>query len=412
MIAAPRKADEPARHAIVAVALLALSVALTAGAVLLTLLIRPHTNLPPDSTTGFVEIAFEIALLGFPVLGALVAWRRPDNRIGWVYLGIGVGWATYILVDAWATYTLYAEPEALPGGAIFGWLGSWLSGTMLFVTMAWPLYLFPDGRLLTPRWRWPFWATTGGIVALALAVAFAPGPLSGYEVVDNPLGFEFVDAPRTVAGVAGLVATIAGVILAAISTVIRLRRARGVEKLQMKWFIWSAAFVGIAMIVALVLSVASDRYFLAGVIAVSALLGIIAASGIAILRYRLIDIDVVINRTLVYGTLTVLLGAVYVGGVILLQQAMSTVASGSDLAVAGTTLAVAALVRPARGRVQRVVDRRFYRGKYDAERTVSVFSDRLRDELDLDALVEEMRIVVHDTMQPEQVWVWLRASDQ
>lgn len=414
----PARARRPliARHTLVALVLLAGSVALMVAGALLVFVTDP-TMAPPGESTGKLDVVVGMGLLGFPVIGALIVWRRPEHRIGRLYLGLGVGIAVFLFADGWATYALAGDPDTPPGGIAAAWVATWLGALALYAALTWPLLLFPTGRLPGPRWRWAFGLATGSIVVVAFGFAFAPGELASYESFENPLAIPGAtgEALAVVTGIAVIVASLS-VVVAAAAAVVRLRRARGAERQQLKWFVWSGGLVAAGFTAALVIALAFELFWWAGALVVLSLLGMLATTGIAILRYRLYDIDLIINRTIVYATLTALLGAVYAGGVVVLQQALATIASGSDLAVAGTTLAVAALVRPGRDRIQRLVDRRFYRHKYDAERTIDRFSDRLRDELDLDALVVEVRAVVHETMQPAFVSVWLRepgpAGDQ
>jgi hypothetical protein len=228
-----------------------------------------------------------------------------------------------------------------------------------------------------------------------------------FEGIDNPAGIEAAGPALEVVGAAGFIALFAGILLGAAALVARFRRARGDERQQLKWFASAGALFALACLVALTPWFGSSDTT-GQLLILLAFAAIPIAAGVAILKYRLYDIDLVIRRTLVYGGLTALLAGAYLAGVLLLQLALSPLTERSDLAIAGSTLAVAALFRPARARVQAAVDRRFYRRRYDAERTLESFGARLRDEVDLEALGGELRAVVSETMQPVHISLWLR----
>jgi MFS family permease len=303
----------------------------------------------------------------------------------------------------------------LPALAWAGWLNS------LGFTLSYPLVgtflllLFPDGRLPSPRWRLVGWAAAGGIFLFSLGFALLPGPYYDYEGVENPLGIEALEPILGGAIILGGVTIGASTVASAVSLVVRWRRATGVARQQLKWISWAAIMVGASFaVVAMTMatgygeSVVNDVAWTAGIAAIIA--GLPVVTGIAILRHRLFDIDRIINRTLVYGLLTTMLGAAYLG-LILASNSVVTGAAGGDtpdLVIAGATLAVAALFQPLRRRIQRVVDRRFYRNTYDAARTINIFSARLREEVDLESLEGELRAIVRETMQPSHVSLWLR----
>jgi hypothetical protein len=282
------------------------------------------------------------------------------------------------------------------------WVYLWaFVGTMPVATFM--LLLFPDGRLPSPRWRPAAWLVAAALTLVFLHSAFAPGRIADFPR-DNPLGLDGIAGE--IAGWLSLALPLVSVaaLASVASLVVRLRRSSGDERQQVKWLATGGAvlFVGI---------VASNVPGGPGLLAI--LLGqmaVAAAVGIAILRHRLYDIDVVINRTLVYGALTAALAAAYLGSVLLLQLALNPLTASSNLAIAGSTLAVAALFQPARRRIQAIVDRRFFRRKYDAARTLERFGAQLRDEVDLDALGDDLRAVVTETMQPAHVSLWLRET--
>jgi hypothetical protein len=272
----------------------------------------------------------------------------------------------------------------------------------VLVPITFLLLLFPDGRLLTPRWRPVAWCAGVGIAGVFVTAGLNSGPLDDFPQIQNPLGVDtkLLDAAMAVSVLLLLV----GLIGSPLSLYLRLRRGSGEQRQQIKWLVWAGAVAVISFVIGAVgYEVWGDE--ISNALILTSVLGLAVATGVGILRYRLYDIDVVINRTLVYAVLTATLAGVYLGGVLLLQVVLSP---SSDLAVAGSTLAVAALFRPARSRIQRAVDRRFYRRRYDAARTLERFGGRLRDEVDLDSLGVELRGVVVETMQPAHVSLWVR----
>jgi hypothetical protein len=379
-------------------ALLAAYAALAVGAVVLTLF-------QGASSDGLGALGFA----GFAGVGALIALRRPGNAVGWILLGIAIAFA------AGETGQSYVEEASNPARVSVAWVTSssvyvWFSLAVVFLPL-----LFPHGRLPSRRWRPVLWLGAAGLVLGAAGSALIPGPLElrGSSGIDNPVGV--TGGVPEVLSMIGTVAQVVAGVLAAASVVVRFRRSRGAERQQLKWF----AYVGILAITCLFVAVVSSTVtgedgpaaftalavacWLSGLALIA--FGLPAATGIAILRHRLYDVDVVIRRTLVYGALTATLGAAYLGSVLLVGLAVGD----SSLAVAASTLAVAALFRPARARIQAVVDRRFYRRRYDAALTLEAFGGRLRDEIDLEALGADLRGVVRDTVQPAHVTLWLRS---
>jgi hypothetical protein len=366
----------------------------------LKLLIAADDDVPADLAVGAADIFWVAVILGFGLVGALIATRQPRNPIGWVFCAGALAFGLSGVGESYAVYGLFADPGGpLEGGRTMAWFSTWVwvPGGIALV-LFFPL-LFPSGRLLSPRWR-PVAATA--IVAaafLSVGVAFSPGRFDDFPHVENPYG---------VAGTAGDVfgafqslgwlLLVVCLVASATSLVLRFRRARGVERLQLKW----VAAASVLLVTSFLLWEVWEGLVPLGIGAM------VVAAGIAILRHRLYDIDVVINRTLVYGALTATLAGAYLGSVLLLQLALSPLTEDSGLAIAGSTLAVAALFRPARARIQSAVDRRFYRRRYDAARTLEGFGARLRDQVDLDALGGELCDVVADTMQPAHVSLWLR----
>jgi hypothetical protein len=348
-----------------------------------------------------------LAFTGFMVVGAVIVDHRPDNAIGWIFSAIGLLAATGSLAMEYATYAYITRPGSLPGAIWAAWYQQqWWIPMVALIFVATPL-LFPTGRLSSARWR-PI-AVVAAVAALMLELLAAFQPTIKLQDqdywVDNPIGVAGTPDPEASAVAGVLLGLLTGCIMAAvISLVLRFRRSRGVERQQLKWIVYAGML--------LLLTVPVGMYLPAPI--GDALWGLIiafvpVAAGIAILRYRLYDIDRLINRTLVYGLLTAGLGLGYAAAVLVLGQVFGGVGGEPpSWAVAGATLAVAALFQPARRRIQAVVDRRFNRRKYDAARTVEAFSARLRDEVDLDALSAELLAVVDQTIQPTRASLWLR----
>jgi len=367
------------------------------------------TPMPPGGF-GFrgIDIIFAVA---FSTVGSVIASRRPHNRVGWLFLAAGLGFAVVAFTYEYAVYAVLTRP-----GLLLGPQAAWVLNCVWPLTLAalaWVVLVFPDGRLLSPRWRPAIWVAGLGTALAAAGLALTPGPLDEFEAVDNPFG---LDDPGVVVGLltpVGMAGWGAALVAAGASLVVRLRRARGGQRQQLKWLAYAAALAATTQAANLVcFLVWGIRPGVLVAAYICALAAMPVAAGIAILRYRLYDIDRLINRTLVYGLLTALLGGVYAAVVLVLGQLFGGLgAEPPSWAVAGATLAVAALFQPARRRIQQVVDRRFNRRKYDMAQTVEAFAARLRDEVDLEALSAELLAVVDQTMQPTRTWLWLRAPD-
>ena len=386
--------------------------ALAAGTlVLLVIGAGEHTAADGSTFDGWAGLSFVVASLAFATVGAMIATRVPENPIGWIFCLTGVALGVADFGNQYAEQMLFVASDPLPGGRTAAWLQG-LGLAPSFGLLGLTLLLFPDGRSPSGRWRFVVWLALAGIGLSVIGAAMRPGPLvEPFDSVSNPLGIPgLLGLMDSFLGF-GFVFTLMSVVLATFGMRARLRRSTGVEREQLKWLVLAAAVTGVAVVGSLVL------YLAAGIdVGGEAVLGLgfsafPLAAGAAILRYRLYDIDVVINRTLVYGALTATLALAYLGSVLLLQLALSGVTESSGLAVAVSTLAVAALFRPARTRIQAAVDRRFYRRKYDAARTLERFGTRLRQEVDLDALGSELRGVVADTMQPAHISLWLRVPE-
>ena len=342
----------------------------------------------------------------FAVVGALVVAKRPANPIGWILATVALMVAVFPAGDSYAAYVMSAQgqPDAL---AVLGaWAQGWYWYLLISLVFVYLPLLFPDGRLPSRRWLWV--AVVPGIGTLAIvALGALTDTLTGQNVhyrIENPIGIEGL-APVEQLPVFGPLGVLLGVgILGAVaSVVVRFRRSRGIERQQMKWFLYPASFLWMFFVIDYLPGIVGNLFFAAVVI------GQPTAIGIAVLRYRLYEIDIIINRTLVYGSLTATLALVYVGCVVGLQYAFRALTGeGSTLAVVASTLVIAALFNPLRRWMQGVVDRRFYRRKYDAAKTLEVFGSRLRDETDLETLSNDLVGVVRETIQPTHVSLWLR----
>jgi hypothetical protein len=352
-------------------------------------------------------VGFALLGVGAATAGAVVTARVPGNAVGPILLALGLGLGLLLVAGAYGESSRKADVGPLPGDAYAAWLGVWLGIPVFFGLTIFLLLLYPDGRLLSPRWRWAAWFSVVGVSLATISSALSPSqPSPG---LDNPLGVtgSAADVVHRLELVTNAVA-LPILLVAAMALVTRLRRSRGVERQQLKWFTYVAALAGVGLGLSVPSEgVLADGAFLAGLLALAALP---VVAGVAILRHGLYQIDVVIKRTLVYGTVTVVLVATYLVLVLVLQLLLSPVTGTSDLAVAGSTLAVAALFRPVRNRVKEGVDRRFYRQRYDAALTLQEFGQRLRHELDLDALGVDLRRVVTETVAPTHVSLWLRQA--
>jgi len=356
---------------------------------------------------GVGTAAFEWALaLVFGVVGALITSRHPANPIGWIFLGASLAASSTLLAEACAASYIGtgAGPKLLAGIAADYDQVSWLPFAVAPTTFM--LLLAPDGHVLGPRWRWIGWSSALGMIGTFIAQGLVAGDIPAYPELENPFG---VDSPvvMPVLVIAELLIAV-GIVGSAASLVVRFRRSRGERRLQLKWIALAGAVTGFSVLVSTTAGYVVLGSTISNIIIMLSVMSLPIATGIAILRYRLYDIDVVINRALVYGSLTATLSVVYLGSVLLLQLALSSLTAGSSLAVAASTLAVAALFGPARSRIQNLVDRRFFRSKYDANQTLQRFSAHLRDQVDLSDIGSDLLAVVTETVQPSHVSLWLR----
>jgi hypothetical protein len=386
----------------------ALTIVLTALMGLFYLLSLSAWGEVPDRAPPWFAPLMALMLVSFSTVGAVIAARRPDNAVGWSLLVISLALGVAFVGQVYADYTVVAAPGSLPGGAIAVWLSLWIPVPALVAATFFCL-LFPDGRPPTHRWRWVGrLALTGGVL-LVLGLSLAPGTLDerNYPGARNPVGVEgagpFLEGTTTV----GTAFALLGLLLAVVSMIVRFRRSSGVERQQLKWIVYAGAVAAGGFALTLFLSgPLANAVFALGFLA---FIGVPVAAGFAILRYRLYEIDLLINRTLVYGPLTASLIVLYFGGVVLLQRLfVALTGEKSTLAVVASTLLIAALFNPLRRRIQSFIDRRFYRSKYDARKTLEAFSAKLRDEMDLDALGDNLIGVVREAMQPSHISLWLR----
>jgi hypothetical protein len=383
----------------------AFSLALTAFSLLLLTL-----NTIEPGVSGFEHWIENTAFaIGFSTVGAVVA-TRSQNPMGWFFCVVGLLFAAVHFLAEYAIYALLAEPGSLPAGEVAAWICSWLFVPQLGLAGLLVL-LFPDGRVPSAPWKWFVRFSVLVMSVATVMAAFSPGRIDiGLGPIQNPLGIEGL--PNVYKPLEGLLLSLA--LIAGSAQVLRLGRTRGVERQQIKWFAYAIVVTVSGALLRYIIAVALSAPWLQWVGLVPMMVGVVSvpiAMGIAIQKYHLYDIDLLINRTLVYGALTVTLVACYVGAIVISQR-LFVVLTGeqSTLAVVASTLVIAALFAPLRQRVQGFVDRRFYRSKYDARETLETFSARLRDETDLAVLREDLVGVVRETIQPAHASLWLRSD--
>lgn len=380
----------------------------TSAAGLVLLAQVPSAALEVRGGSLLLSATFAVVLLVFGLVGAIVASRLPGNPIGWLFLGLDLIEGAFELAYGYAHYALEVSP--LPAVDYAAWLASWLSPVSPAL-LGLAFLLFPDGQLLSRRWKAVAWLCVLAIVPVVAHHALAAGPLADFPSVRNPVGVQ----SALISNLSPDLFILPILCSAVLGVIVRFRRSHGVERQQLKMFAWSAglvaAFVPVAGLVsALTDSDSTGAESAAGFVFAILFAGLPVAAGVAILRHGLYEIDLVINRTLVYAVLTATLVATYLASVLTIRLLVSPVTGDSNLAVAGSTLAVAGLFRPARGRIQHAVDRRFYRARYDAARTLEGFAARLRNELDVDAVGADLRRVVFETVQPAHLTLWLRSA--
>jgi hypothetical protein len=397
------------RAAWLAWSLVVLSVALLVGGLVLA---RAASSTAPDlpfggETADVSVVANLLTLLTFSVVGAIIASLHPRNAIGWLFCSVGVTVGLNSFAGDYAEYWLAGGTSMSSLAETAAWFSSWLWILLTYVPTSFVLLLFPDGRLPSPRWRPVAWGAALGIAGSVVGYALKAGPLEDFPQIANPYG---VDGPIVeIVGLAGSVVAAGSLVASAISLIVRMRHAGSEQRQQIKWL----AYGGTVVVGTFFVSGLINLWNVPVGIVVSnvALLGLPVFTGIAIVKHHLYDIDLLINRTLVYGLLTTMLVAVYVGGIVLSQRVFVGLIGQEELpqlAIVASTLMIAALFAPLRRRIQAIIDRRFYRRKYDAAKMLSAFNARLRDETDLGTLSDDLVGVVKETMQPEHVTLWLR----
>lgn len=398
--------------------------ALCAAAVaLLTLGLGLVARNEPDSFFSFASLA--VPFMAYPLVGAFVASRRPANPIGWIFCAVGLTIGLWFFGGQYAVYSLLTAPDVTPGGVFAAVVGEFVGETGWdLITMFLPL-LFPDGRLLSPRWRAVAWAAATVIALQTAADVFSPGPFtlvsfgSRVPLQANPLGLSALAGVAPVLSDILQILSLGVVAICVISPILRFRQARGRERQQLKWFALAALPMALIFVATTFLAAPSGTQFppvtdlwrlTLGVATAVAIAAFPVATGLAIVRYHLYDLDRLINRTLVYTMVTALLLLVYFSSVLLFEQVLRPfTGQGAEPAIVASTLLIAGLFNPVRVAAQRFIDRRFYRHKYDATRTLQAFSATLRDEVDLDELAERLTRVVGETMQPSRLSLWLCA---
>jgi hypothetical protein len=389
---------------------------LWAALLALTFLFFTLNLLHPGVEVDPLWIQSTVISVSYPALGLLLISRHPEHPIGWLFCAAGLVVGLEHFCFEYAIYALLAQPGSLPAGQAAAWVSAWV-WVPFAALCAFLVLLFPDGRLPSRRWL-PFaWLLGIATVALATVAALWPGPIWQVDPIENPLGIEALE------GVSALDFALMETLFyllglpAMASLYLRFRRASSVERQQIKWFAYAASVVVLGAICRSFLgnivhsaTGAWWAWWLGQGILTVGFAGTAIAMSIAILKYRLYEIDIIINRTLVYGSLTALLAAVYFGGVATVE-AIFRVLTGQEqqpqLAIVVSTLVIAALFTPLRRRIQGFIDRRFYRRKYDAAKTLEAFSAKLRNDSDLDALSDDLVGVVRETMQPAHVFLWL-----
>jgi hypothetical protein len=370
----------------------------------LTSVLAPGRTQLPDSPSVLNVVVVLFAVVMLPSVGAVLAILRPRNPIGWLFLVCGLGFTVGIFSTEYVVRAASLE-GGLPVVQLVDWLGTWAGLMALSLAIVFLPLLFPDGHPPGPRWRIFGWVAAVAFGVATVASAILPDQTAGYGGrLANPVG---VGGPvGEIAAIVNQVPVMLILGLFSISSLgLRFRRSRGIERQQLKWFLLAVGTLLVTAIVGIATQIEAVWY---GVLLAFAALPV--AAGIAVLRYRLYEIDRIISRTIGYGAVTVTLAVVFVGAVLGLQAILAPITGGNTVAVAASTLIVAALFQPLRGRIQRIVDRRFDRARYDAERVVDAFAGQLRDEVDLDRLRIVLVATAEHAVRPNGASVWLRPS--
>lgn len=374
---------------------------------LMPLLIRAN-GLPLPAN----QVMFSIAILAFCTVGALIATRQPTNAIGWIFCALAFV-AVGAFSEQYARYALVTRPGALPAAKLvltLDWLGNAAFGSIFSFT----ILLFPTGKLPSPRWRPVAWFAAGSIILITCGYALASGPVSERAPdLNNPFGLAAFPNLRGWVSALEAPLLLSAFLASVVSLVVRYRQTRTVERQQIKWFVFATSFMLTVTVIneacAAMFGVRMPDFFF------GAMLTLLPISvGIAILRYRLFDIDLIIRRTLVYTVFSLILALIYFGCVVLLEQILQGISGEgqSQFVTVLSTLTIAALFTPLRRRVQAMIDRRFFRRKYDAEQVLATFMDTVRSETDLNKLTEHLVVVIEETLQPTRVSLWLRKTER
>ncbi len=384
------------------------AVTLVLDVVGVSLLVANQATAVPVSPIGFhgfwsfLPLAF--TTFTYVSVGALVVSRRPGNAIGWIFCGVGLLASAELLGSQYAIYGLLTEPSSVPRPELGAWVYEWTGFVAACVIATFVMMLFPDGRLLSRAWRPLPWLSGIGITLSASCLALWPGPLLLSSYVKNPFGAAGAEESIGMLGALGFGLVLSGVVFSVTSLALRYRRAGLGERQQIKWIAYFAGVHAVAFAVFVVL------FNLAPALVVLAASAIPIATGIAILRHRLYDIDLLIRRTVIYAATSAAIALTFFAGILALQSLLSPLTAGSDVAVTASTLLSFALFQPIRRRIQDAVNRRFDRARYDAARTLDAFADRLRDEVDIDTLRADLLGAVARTMAPTHASLWLRRS--
>lgn len=384
----------------IAWSLWAVTLSLVAGAHVLALSGRPDASHYP--------YWMESTLIAptFATLGALIVSRRPGNVIGWLFLVPSIAGAMQFFSGQYATVAL-SGPSLLPGGAYAAWLSTLMQSSFVFSAL-FLLLLFPTGRLPSPRWRVLAWASGLVLTFSLISHVIHPRTVQDFAPVRNPFGIESVPTILAVIDTTGGWGGLACAVAAVASLVWRFHRSSGEERLQIKWFAYAATLGILAILLGDFFVPVAFENWLGRIVWTVVPLSLPVSAAVAILKYRLYDIDFIIRKTAIYGALTLSLALMYFGGVAGLQRLLSPLTGeGNQLAVVASTLAIAALFVPLRRRIQTTIDRRFYRQRYDAAKTLENFGHRLRNRTDLDDLDADLLSVVNETVQPSHASLWL-----
>ena len=374
-----------------------------------------NPGLAQQDPVSFIEnLWLTVVFSLYGVMGAFLAARRPENAVGWLFMAVSMFSGLGFSSENYAIYGLITRPGALPASELMAWFSfwTWVPGIGLLLTLT--LLLFPTGRPPSPRWRPMAWLAGVVLGLSSVYLAFLPASHEVYPIIRNPVGIEALAAQPDILSIV-LVLLTALAALSAASLVARFRSSGATERQQVKWFVYAGAVLVTALLVELAATLLAQlpgALLLTTVLFSLGLAAVPVAAGLAILRYRLWDIDVIISRTLLFTTLSASLAAVYVASVLLLQNVFRVLTgeARSELVTVVSTLVIAVLFAPVRRRLQQAIDRRFYRRQYDAARTLARFGERVRDETDLDRLSAQLVAAVDETLHPANVGLWVRKT--